>query len=374
MTTETALLLTAGILDESNAKTAHGLIRGPSRFRLLGVVDDRHAGRDAGEVLDGRERGLPCFANLDEALAALPQRPDWLIVGVAFHGGGMPEAMRRLVLDGVRRGIGVVNGLHQLVADDAEIAAAAAASGARLHDIRRTRRFAELRFWSGEALRLTVPRVAVLGTDCALGKRTTATLVLEGLRRRGVATELVTTGQTGWLQGHRFGFVLDATPNDFVSGELERAVVACAREAAPELILLEGQSALRNPSGPCGAELLLAAGAMGVVLQHAPGRLCFDGCEELDVRIPPVEDEVALIERYGVRVLGLALNGENLDDAALAGHAERLRSRLGLPVSLPLVDGCEPLLEALSGLIDLPRPTARAASPPAAPGGAEEPA
>ena len=90
MTTETALLLTAGILDESNAKTAHGLIRGPSRFRLLGVVDDRHAGRDAGEVLDGRERGLPCFANLDAALAALPQRPYWLIVGVAFHGGGMP--------------------------------------------------------------------------------------------------------------------------------------------------------------------------------------------------------------------------------------------------------------------------------------------
>ena len=73
-------------------------------------------------------------------------------------------------------------------------------------------------------MRLTVPRVAVLGTDCALGKRTTATLVLEGLRRRGVATELVTTGQTGWLQGHRFGFVLDATPNDFVSGELEHAI------------------------------------------------------------------------------------------------------------------------------------------------------
>ena len=77
MTTETALLLTAGILDESNAKTAHGLIRGPSRFRLLGVVDDRHAGRDAGEVLDGRERGLPCFANLyiETFCDMLPVRP-----------------------------------------------------------------------------------------------------------------------------------------------------------------------------------------------------------------------------------------------------------------------------------------------------------
>ena len=338
-------------------------MRGPSRFRLLGVIDDRHAGRDAGEVVDGRVRRIPCFAALEDALAALPEPPDWVIVGVAFHGGRMPEPMRRTVIEAVRRGIGAVNGLHQLLADDPEIVAAAAVSGARLHDIRRTRKFAELRFWTGEALQLTVPRVAVLGTDCALGKRTTATFLLAGLRRRGLAAELVTTGQTGWLQGHRHGFILDATPNDFVTGELERAVVACAREAQPDIILLEGQSALRNPSGPCGAELLLAAGAAGVVLQHAPGRRCFDGCEELGLRIPPVEDEVALVERYGVRVLGLALNGENLDGDTLAAHAVRLRRNLGLPVSLPLADACEPILDSL---IQFARqPIRRAASPAA---------
>lgn len=344
---ETALVLTAGILAESNAKTAHGLIRGPSRFRLLGVVDDLHAGRDAGEVIDGRERGIPCFADLEAALAALAAPPDWLIVGVAFHGGRMPGKLREILLEGVRRGIGAVNGLHELLADDLEIAAAAAQSGARLHDIRRVRKFAELRFWSGEALELTVPRVAVLGTDCAIGKRTTATFLLEGLRRRGVRTELVTTGQTGWLQGHAHGFIVDATPNDFVTGELERAVVECARAAEPELILLEGQSALRNPSGPCGAELLLAAGATGVVLQHAPGRLYFDGCEAVEARIPQVEDEIDLIARYGARVLGVALNGEGLNEAGLAGHAERLRARLKIPVSLPLTDGAEELVETL---------------------------
>lgn len=349
--TESALLLTAGILDESNAKTAHGLLRGPSRFRLLGVLDDRHAGRDAGEVLDGRPRGIPCFATLDAALAALPERPDWLIVGVAFHGGRMPEPVRQLVLDGVRRGIGAVNGLHQLLSDDPEIAAAAALSGARLHDIRRPPKFADLRFWSGEALTLHVPRVAVLGTDCALGKRTTATLLLAGLRERGVAAELVTTGQTGWLQGHRFGFILDATPNDFVSGELERAVVACAREAKPDLILLEGQSALRNPSGPCGAELLLSAGARHVVLQHAPGRRCFDGCEELDIQIPPVAEEIELLGRYGASVLGVSLNGENRTPAELAETAAQLERELGLPVSCPLVDRCVPLLAPIAALV-----------------------
>ena len=369
--TETALLLTGGILDQSNAKTAHGLIRGPSRFRLLAVVDERHAGRDAGEVVDGQVRRLPCFATLDEALTALPEAPDWVVVGVAFHGGRMPYEMRHLVLESVRRGIGAVNGLHELLADDPEIAAAAAASGARLHDIRRTPKAAELRFWTGEALRLAVPRVAVLGTDCALGKRTTATLLLAGLRRRGLEVELSPPARPAGCRATVTAS--SSTPRRTTSSPASsnaRSSPARARPL-PELILLEGQSALRNPSGPCGAELLLAAGAAGVVLQHAPGRRCFDGCEELDVLIPPVEDEVALIERYGARVLGLALNGENLTAAALAAHAGRLRSGLGLPVSLPLLDGGEPLLDALTHFA---RQSARSTAPPAVTGGAPEPA
>jgi uncharacterized NAD-dependent epimerase/dehydratase family protein len=141
--------------------------------------------------------------------------------------------------------------------------------------------------------------------------------------------------------------VLDATPNDFVSGELERAVVACAREAKPELILIEGQSGLRNPSGPCGAELLLSAGARGVVLQHAPGREFYDGSEAVGARIPPVEDEVELIGRYGAEVLGIALNGERRTREELVAEASRIEARLGLPVSLPLVDRGAPLFDAV---------------------------
>jgi uncharacterized NAD-dependent epimerase/dehydratase family protein len=345
--TETALLLTAGRLATPDAKTAHGLVRGPSRNLLLGVVDEACAGRDAGEVLDRQARGLPCFASLDDALARLGARPDWLVVGVAVHGGVMPAQLRADILAGVQRGIGAVNGLHQLLVDDAEIAEAAASSGARLHDIRRPKRFSELHAWHGEALRLAVPRIAVLGTDCALGKRTTATCLLQGLRRRGLDVELVTTGQTGWLQGHRYGFILDATPNDFVSGELEHAVVTCATEAAPELILIEGQSALRNPSGPCGAELVLSAGARGVILQHAPDRLHFDGFEELGLRIPPLEEEVELLERYyGAHVLGVALNGAGLAERELRAAAARLRTALGRPVSMPFLDDGEPLFSA----------------------------
>jgi uncharacterized NAD-dependent epimerase/dehydratase family protein len=50
----------------------------------------------------------------------------------------------------------------------------------------------------------------------------------------------------GRLQGGKYGFVFDSTLNDFVSGELEHAIVTCWKEAKPAFILLEGQSALRN--------------------------------------------------------------------------------------------------------------------------------
>ncbi len=345
---ETALLLTAGRLGEIHGKTAHGLIRGPSRFELVGVVDPVFAGRDAGEVVDGRARGIPIFPTLDTALESLGRHPDWLVVGVAFHGGRLPEEMRQLILDGVRRGIGVVNGLHQLLSEDPEIAAAADASGARIVDVRKPKRFDGLRFWSGEVLELDVARVAVLGTDCALGKRTTATFLAGAMQSRGVRTELVYTGQTGWLQGQRYGFVLDTTPNDFVAGELEHAVVCCARETKPDLILIEGQSALRNPCGPCGAELILSAGAKGVVLVHAPGRELFEGLEATGARIPSLASEVELIERfYGAEVLGIALNGEGLAAEELARAAERIEREVSRPVSRPLVDKGEPLAPAL---------------------------
>ena len=113
----------------------------------------------------------------------------------------------------------------------------------------------------GAIREVRAPRVAVLGTDCALGKRTTARLLVEACRRAGLRAEMIFTGQTGWMQGGRYGFILDSTPNDFVAGEVEHAIVTCDREARPDVIVIEGQSAFRNPSGPCGAELVVSGQA-----------------------------------------------------------------------------------------------------------------
>jgi uncharacterized NAD-dependent epimerase/dehydratase family protein len=148
---------------------------------------------------------------------------------------------------------------------------------------------------------------------------------------------MIYTGQTGWMQGSRHGFVLDSVVNDFVSGEMEHAIVSCDREESPDVIVIEGQSSLRNPSGPCGAEMLVSAQARGVILQHAPGRRCFRGREGWP--LPPIAQEIQLVRLYGAEVLAVTLNGEGLSPAALREAQVALAAELGLPVIRPLEEG-----------------------------------
>lgn len=352
----TAAVFTDACFHTSDAKTAHGLVRGPSRYEILALIDRHSAGRDAGEVLDGRHRGIPTFADLAAMLAALPRRPDFLVVGVATHGGVLPPTMKTTLHEALRRGMSLVSGLHEFLADDPALVAAAAAAGAQLIDVRKPRPARERHFWTGAIRTVKAPRIAVLGTDCALGKRTTCHVVQRACEAAGLRAAIVYTGQTGWLQGIPHGFVLDSTPNDFVCGELEHAIVQCDRDLQPDLILLEGQSALRNPSGPCGAELLLAGAARGTILQHAPARRCFDGHEEAGCVIPPVPDEIALLGHYGTRVLGLTLNHEGLDAAARPGAKAALAAATGLPVVYPLLDGAADLMPAITAFLRAERP------------------
>lgn len=354
---ERAIVLANDLLRDVHAKTAHGLIRGPSRWPMVGVIDATCAGADAGEVLDGVARAVPVFASVRAALDGAAAGATHCVLGVATSGGVIPKAMRGDLLEAARAGLTLVSGLHHLLSDDDELRREVERSGGALIDLRRPRPVSELRFWTGDVLALATPRVAVLGTDCALGKRTTCQLLLDAARRDGLRAEMVYTGQTGWLTGLEHGFILDATPNDFVTGELERAVLACAHDMEPDVILLEGQSGLRNPSGPCGAELITSMGAAGVVLQHAPGRRTFQGLEHLGVKIPPLHEEIELIRLLGAEVWAVTLNEEGLDLGSLDRVRGALQTELGLPVLLPLRDDLEALAALLRSRLDPPGPS-----------------
>ena len=352
---ESAVVLANHTFMTSNGKTAHGLVRGSDRFRVVAIVDPALAGRDAGEVLDGRPAGIPVVADLDEAIALEDSPPKWCVIGFATHGGRLLPELHTLVLEAVDKGLGIVNGLHDATSDDAEIAAAARGRGVELIDLRKRKPTHELHFWKGDIHGVRAPRLAVLGTDCALGKRTTTRLVVEAMNRAGVRTEMVYTGQTGWLQGARYGIVLDSIVNDFVCGELEHAIVRCDRETEPDLMVIEGQSSLRNPSGPCGAEMLLSAAARGVVLQHAPGREFFDGYETMGLAMPSLESEIELIRLYGSETIAVTLNSNDCTPEQLDRFRAEHREKLGIPVVEPLTEGVEALVPAIHGFVERER-------------------
>ncbi|RLD18907.1 MAG: DUF1611 domain-containing protein [Bacteroidetes bacterium] len=298
-----AVILTHGELDSMYAKTCHGLLRGTDRYEIVGVVDYKYAGRSTTSVLP-IVKDVPILASIgdcsDDGIA-------WCIVGVAFEGGVMPDAFRDQLIEAVKSGMSVVNGLHTQLNDDVEFMQLARSQGVEVIDIRRPKKVSELSFWTGKIKDVQAPRVAVLGTDCAIGKRTTCRFLLEQLAENGVNAQMIYTGQTGWLQGYPHGCILDSTLNDFVSGELENAVLECDQNMHPDLILVEGQSSLRNPSGPCGSEIIISLQSKYVVLQHDPSKEFFEGGEEYGFRIPDLKSEIELIRMLGAEVIAVTL-------------------------------------------------------------------
>ena len=82
----------------------------------------------------------------------------------------LSPAERNLVLEAIRLGMNIINGLHEFLNDDPEFAEAGKLANVEIIDIRRPRPKKDLRMFSGRIARVTCPRIAVLGTDGAIGK------------------------------------------------------------------------------------------------------------------------------------------------------------------------------------------------------------
>ena len=347
-----AIIITQGYLATPRAKTAHGLIRDTSKYKILAVVDPQHGGKDAGEIVDGKRRGIPVFEDLATFLPTSAETVQFCLVGVAGKGGLIPEGMLDTVKEAIRAGMSIVSGLHEFMSDIPELITLAEEHKVTITDIRKPKPRHELKFWTGRIKGVNCPKIAILGTDCNLGKRTTTRLLMHALQQAGIKAEMIYTGQTGWMQGSRFGFIFDSTFNDFISGELEDAIVRCYEAVKPEVILLEGQSSLRNPSGPGGSEFLMSGDAKHVILQHAPGRKYFHHFDEEQLEIPSLESEVKLIEMYGAKVFAIALNEQNLNSEQAKAYKQQYEEQLGIPVIIPLQEGLETVVPLIQKMIE----------------------
>lgn len=343
---KTALVYCENQFGLVDGKTAAGLVRHSERYTIVGVIDSALAGRDAGEVLEKKHCNIPIFANLTEALNKLASIPDYYIYGKAPFETYIPAEERHFILEAMAKGMHIVNGLHQFFSEDPEFIQVAAQNGVDINDIRKPPALQHLHVFTGQISEVTVPVIAVLGTDCACGKMTTAIELNKAFNSMGIQSVLVATGQTSLMQGARYGVSMDALVSQFVVGEIENAILQAWRHEKPDIILVEGQSAVSHPAFMSSLGILRGSMPDGIILQHPPARQF--RCDFPHLAMPTVESEIKLIETISpARVMAIAISHENLSEIKALKIIQDYEQQLQLPTTDVLNYGCQKLVKAL---------------------------
>ncbi len=344
-----ALVYCEGAFNTPNGKTAHGLVRFTERFEVVGVIDSRYAGQDAGKVLDGSESGIPVFKDIEGAAATLKKEgnmPESLIIGLAPDGGRLPKEAKESIKKALMMGWNVDSGLHDFLTNDKELMAIATEHGCRVRDVRKTADRDQLHFFTGAIEQVPCLKLAILGTDSAIGKRTTAWILVHAFRKAGYKAEMIGTGQTAWMQGAKYSMIMDSCINDFVSGEIEHAIVSAWENEKPDVIVIEGQGSLMNPAYPGGFEILAAGRPDYVVLQHAPRRLEYDGFP--GYRLHSLPEQIHALEVIsGKKVIAVTVNHEDMKEEEISPACETIQRETGIPAFDVLAFGADELVQVL---------------------------
>jgi uncharacterized NAD-dependent epimerase/dehydratase family protein len=264
------------------------------------------------------------------------------VVGLAPDGGRLSEAARDDIKTALTRGLNVDCGLHDFLSDDPELMELATRKGLKIRDIRKPLSRDRYHFFEGKIEQVKCHKIAVLGTDSAVGKRTTAWILEQALNNKNHQAVMVGTGQTAWMQGAKYGIIMDTLINDFVSGEIEHAVWSAWKYSRPEVILIEGQGSLLNPAYPGGFEILAAGRPDAVILQHAPARKEYDGFPGYPIQ--PLNHQIKAIEIVsGKKVLAVTINHEDLPLSEVPKICENITTQTGLPAYDVLLDGADKL-------------------------------
>jgi len=347
---ETAVILCENGFARVGGKTAAGLVRHSLRFKILAIVDSKQAGKDAGEILDGKKVGIPIVASIQEAVALSKEKPEWLIIGVATIGGMMPQEFREPVRTAIEHGISVISGLHEWLANDPEFAPLAKERGVKIVDIRKEPPLGKMHYYKGLADKIDAVRIPVLGTDAASGKRTTGIILTKELNDRGIKTVFVATGQTGLLQGSKYGIPLDAIRGDYVVGELEHAIWQAWENERPQVIIIEGQGALSHPAYVTGSRAIVSASKPStIVLQHAPARKYRSyHTEELHLPNGTIDRELELIRCHAkCDVIAITVNHENMTREQVESTCSEYEAKYDIPACDVLVDGPKKVADAI---------------------------
>jgi len=343
---EKALVFSENEFGKIDGKVANGLVRYSERYNIVGIVDSTKAGLDAGEYLDGIKNGIPIFHDLDDAIERLEDLPEYFIYGIAPLEAFLTKEQRKIVFKAIEKGMNIVNGLHEFFTEDEEFMQKAEEYGVKIYDIRKPPAKKDLHLFSGRILKVNIPIVAILGTDSAVGKRTTSVLLAEALKKEGLNVAFVATGQTGLIQGAKYGIAIDAIVEEFMTGEMENAVMMAYDTEHPDIIIVEGQGALSHPAYLSACAIIRGARPRAIIVQHPPKRVNLGDFPYM--LMPTLESEIELLEVFSKsKVIAITLNHEDMTNGEVKETITEYEERFQLPTTDTLKYGCEKLVKRI---------------------------
>jgi len=215
--------------------------------------------------------------------------------------------------------------------------------------------------FSGRIAEVTCPRIAVLGTDSAVGKRTIATILTKALNNHGIKAVMVGTGQTGLIRGARYGVALGAIPCRSAPAKWRQR--SWRRSRPSGLTSSSSKAKVLSATAPISAPRLSSRGRRpnAVILQHAPARRKLG--DFADVPTPDPASEINLIHTFAdTKVIGLTINHANMSDVEVTAAITMYELEFGIPATDALTRPVERLVEIVAGAFpELERkPVARA--------------
>ena len=325
-----------------NAKTAHGVIR-YSADETVAVVDPSCAGRTVHDVVPYLNSSAPVVASVADALQ---YKATSLLIGTAPKGGKLPPEWRAEILTAIANGLEIVSGLHDMLGEDPEFAAAALRHGVTIWDVRKP---PEVPLFGGSAYDVKAPVLLAVGNDCAVGKMTVMLELARAAREMGSNAEFVPTGQTGIMIAG-WGMAVDRVISDFATGASEQLVLQAA-ERNPEYILVEGQGAINHPAyAPVTLALLFGCAPDALLLVADVKRTSMETYETPMLsyaRLVEIHEELCATVKPA-SVVGIALNTFGLDEKSAAAEIARTRAETSLPADDVVRNGAARLWKAIA--------------------------
>jgi uncharacterized NAD-dependent epimerase/dehydratase family protein len=353
------VILAEGQFGPHHGKTAMGVLRyGP--VRVVAVIDSTKAGQNVREWLgDAARFDVPILASLDEALAlgrATGAPATALLIGIAPTGGKLPQEWRDTILAAIAAGLDVLSGLHTMIGDDPEIAAAARARGVTIVDYRRQPDREETSI--GRLHKPGKKVILTVGTDCAIGKMSVALELTRAATEQGLKAAFVPTGQTGMMIAG-WGVAVDRVISDFSNGTCEWLTEQ--GEERGDWVIVEGQGSLDHPAySAVTLGLIHGCTPQALVMVHKPGLAehDFDHVDGASFPIKPLPEFIRLHEAVAAlvapaTVVAVALNTSLYPDEADARRVVAETEALtGLPADDPVRFGPDRLWAAIRPAVE----------------------